>query len=238
MNIINILNEFIAKPAMALLAPQRCLVCGKILVDDEFTKACMCKKCYNNLPLFTNFYEMNTRLIGSVSREGQAVDRAFGMINRRQNSKYMQLIYNLKYYNYRMVGYELGRELAAYMQQCDFVGFDVVIPVPIHAAKKRERGYNQSDLIAKAVGDGLGIPFDLKSVKRIVYTNTQTKQGQGNRHKNVEGIFQVDNPEKFRDKCVLVVDDVFTTGSTINSVALELKATGAKSVCAATLAVA
>src|SRR5574344_147511 len=211
MNIINIINEFIAKPAMALLAPQRCLVCGKILVDDEFTKACMCKKCYNNLPLFTNFDEMNTRLIGSVSREGQAVDRAFGMINRRQNSKYMQLIYNLKYYNYRMVGYELGRELAAYMQQCDFVGFDVVIPVPIHAAKKRERGYNQSDLIAKAVGDGLGIPFDLKSVKRIVYINMQRKQGQVNRHKSVEEIFQIDNPKKFRDKCMLVDEDVFTT---------------------------
>lgn len=221
------------------LSPSLCLVCSDLIDSPNHKLTCICEKCFNQIPLNPNSNELITRLIGKVHQDDLAIDKAVGLINLKDDHRYMNLIHNLKYYNYRNVGYELGRELAKYADICGMKDFDYVIPIPIHSAKRRERGYNQSDLIAKAIADYSNSTFSNAIAKRRVYTSTQTKLGVDSRSKNVSGVFQViADRATIAGKTILITDDVFTTGSTINSLALELLENGVRSVYAATLAVA
>ncbi len=220
------------------IAPNICLVCSDLIDTDNYKLKCLCTKCFNRIPLIPNNNQLTTRLIGTLSGDEIAIDKAVGMINLKDNHDYMKLIHSLKYHNYRAIGYELGKELARYMEICGMVDFDIAMPVPIHSAKRRERGYNQADLIAKAIAEHFGIDYRKDIAKRSRYTTTQTKLGKELRSKNVSGVFTVADSKSVIGKTIVIADDVFTTGSTINSLALELLECGAKSVYAATLAVA
>ncbi len=238
---INIKHLFghVSESVSGFLAPSICLVCSDIIIQTNVRLSCICHKCYNQIPLSTNSNQLITRLIGKVHQDDLAIDKAVGLINLKEDHRYMKLIYNLKYYNYRKVGYELGRELAKYMTQCGMNDFDMVIPVPIHSAKLRERGYNQSDWIAKAIAENCNAAYKPHIAIRRVYTSTQTKLRADMRSKNVSGVFKViADKSEIKGKTVVIADDVFTTGSTINSLALELLENGVHSVYAATLAVA
>ena len=231
--------EHISTSISEFLSPSICLVCSDLIDSDNYKLRCLCNKCFNQIPLSVNSAQLTTRLIGKVDSDDLAIDKAVGLINLKADHRYMKLIHNLKYYNYRKVGYELGKELARYLEICGMTDFDIVIPVPIHSAKKRERGYNQSDLIAKAIADHSNAIYSRSIAKRKVYTSTQTRLGIESRSKNVSGVFQViADKSELSGKTILIADDVFTTGSTINSLALELLENGVRSVYAATLAVA
>lgn len=101
-------------------------------------------------------------------------------------------------------------------------GIDAIIPVPLHISKKRIRGFNQSDLICKGLSEVTRLPVDYTSLQRITKTATQTKRSRYERWINVEGIFSVSDAELVKGKHFLLVDDVITTGSTIESCANEL----------------
>lgn len=101
-------------------------------------------------------------------------------------------------------------------------GIDAIIPVPLHISKKRIRGFNQSDLICKGLSEVTRLPVDYTSLQRITKTATQTKRSRYERWINVEGIFSVSDAEHVKGKHFLLVDDVITTGSTIESCANEL----------------
>ena len=99
---------------------------------------------------------------------------------------------------------------------------DLLIPVPLHPRKERKRGYNQSEWIARGLSSVLHIPIDKGSLARVSFTNTQTRKGVFERWTNVCSIFQVSQPDKLRDKHVLLVDDVITTGATLSACAEAL----------------
>jgi ComF family protein len=129
----------------------------------------------------------------------------------------------MKYKGIREIGIELGRIYALSLKSSGFTkDIDLIIPVPLHLVKKRTRGFNQSEIISMGIADVTGLPVDTKSLVRTTVSETQTKRSRYERWTNVEGIFHVVDPQTIMNKHVLLVDDVITTGSTIESCSYEL----------------
>ncbi len=146
---------------------------------------------------------------------------AFSYFNR--GSRIRNLIHNLKYKGIREIGYELGRIYALSLISSGYIiDIDLIIPVPLHPSKKRIRGFNQSDIISTGIADITGLPVDTNTLERVAISATQTRRSRYERWTNVEGIFRVGNSEIIRGKHILLVDDVITTGSTVESCANEL----------------
>ncbi len=236
MNKLKLAAEYIFNSVNHLISPNYCLVCSDIIHKENHKYYFLCSKCYDAMPVTSNISELSARISVSALGGEDAVYKAYALMNLKDNKKYMNLVHYLKYNSIRKIGYHLGKDLGKFLIQSNAVDFDLIIPVPIHHAKKRERGYNQSDYIAKGVSEILDTAYDCKAAKRIKYTTTQTKLSKDARNKNVMNIFQVQVPEKIQNKSILIVDDVLTTGSTINSLAAELMERGAKVVSAASIA--
>ncbi|MBN2774930.1 MAG: ComF family protein, partial [Prolixibacteraceae bacterium] len=137
---------------------------------------------------------------------------------------YQKLIHFLKYKGLKEIGFEIGKHFGFEMAESGcFSDIDMIIPVPLHPKKLKKRGYNQSEWIAKGFAFGLKKPVNTDSLHRIVFTSTQTRKTRFERWKNVEGIFEVTEPDKFYNKHILLVDDVITTGSTLEACAFSMQ---------------
>jgi ComF family protein len=128
-----------------------------------------------------------------------------------------KLLHKLKYKGQKEIGYELGKMIGYDLLNSPFVESDVIIPVPLHKSKFRKRGYNQSEYIAKGIAEIMGNPVDTDSLYRAIANPTQTKRHRYERWINVEGIFVLNNPERIANKHILLVDDVITTGATLEA---------------------
>lgn len=117
-----------------------------------------------------------------------------------------------------------------------FSALDLIVPVPLHVNRRRERGYNQSELLAKKLGQGLALPVAIDVLLRIRDTPSQTGLKKQGRQKNLAGAFQVTNPHLIKSKNILLVDDIYTTGTTVETCACILKKGGAKKVLVVTCA--
>jgi ComF family protein len=105
----------------------------------------------------------------------------------------------------------------------DFLApIELIVPVPLHPRKERERGYNQSQLIAEGLAQATSLPLSVGNLIRVVYNPTQTRRTRTQRWENVRDIFRVVHPEMFQDKHLLLVDDVITTGSTLEACGIAL----------------
>jgi ComF family protein len=156
-----------------------------------------------------------------------------------KKSKVQKLIHELKYRNKPEVGVFLGKLYGTDLKAAGFEKkIDLIIGVPLHPTKLLQRGYNQADSIAEGISMALDVPFDTKAVRRVIYTNTQTKKTRIERFQNVENIFEVTDAEKIKDKRIAIVDDILTTGSTIESLAAILLNEGCKEVSIVTIAAA
>ena len=145
-----------------------------------------------------------------------------------------EMIYGLKYRNMRASAPELGRLLTAYMES-DPIAADVLMPVALHKRRQRERGYNQSELLAREVGKLTGVPMETRTLLRTRNTPLQVSlRSDEERRQNMEGAFRC--VSEMVGKRVLLVDDVVTTGSTMSACARVLKEAGARSVWGLTLA--
>ncbi|MCU0341003.1 MAG: hypothetical protein MUE30_14060 [Spirosomaceae bacterium] len=116
--------------------------------------------------------------------------------------------------------------------------FDLILPVPLHARKLAQRGYNQSDALAEGLATSMGIEWSATVLKRAKFTETQTKKSRIERFENVSGIFEVTQREAVEQRRILLVDDVMTTGSTLESATQLLLQHNAREVSIATLAAA
>lgn len=135
----------------------------------------------------------------------------------------------------------LGRDLALVahriLGECEelWMGTEVVVPVPLHPKKKRQRGFNQAELIARELARIKGVSFAKDALEKIRMTPAQTSLVAEERKRNVRGVFRLHKKGKIEGKAVLLVDDVYTTGSTIRECSLVLRKGGAKEVRALTL---
>lgn len=221
---------------ISLLFPRLCYGCGNHLLRNENL---ICTECYVVIPR-TNFHLENENPVAQLFWGRCLIEKAaaFSFFNR--GSRIRNIIHHLKYKGIKELGYELGRIYGLSLKTSGFIAdIDLIIPVPLHPAKKRIRGFNQSDSIAMGIADATGLTINTVSLARTKVSATQTRRSRYERWTNVEGIFRVTDPETLRERHILLVDDVITTGSTIESCANELlKVDGVKvSVVALALAV-
>jgi ComF family protein len=212
--IYNLWDDFIS-----LLFPRLCYACGNHLLRNENL---ICTECYVVIPR-TNYHKEDTNPVAQLFWGRCMIEKAAAFSFYNKGSRIRNLIHNLKYKGIKEIGYELGRVYGLSLKSSGFTAdIDLIIPVPLHPTKKRIRGFNQSDTISMGIADVTGLPVDTISLARITVSATQTKRSRYERWTNVEGIFRVTDPEIIMGKHVLLVDDVITTGSTIESCANEL----------------
>jgi ComF family protein len=182
----------------------------------------ICTECYVTIPR-TNFHKVLNNPVEQLFWGRCMIEKAAAFSFYTKGSRIRKLLHNLKYNGIREIGYEIGRIYASSLRDSGFFeDIDLIIPVPLHTSKQRRRGFNQSEYISSGISEIAGIPVDTKSLKRISVSDTQTRKSRYERWVNVEGIFEVAYPELIRRKHILLVDDVITTGSTIESCASEL----------------
>ncbi|MDA3820514.1 MAG: phosphoribosyltransferase family protein [Candidatus Delongbacteria bacterium] len=197
-----------------LFYPKICDACGKSLMHQE---AILCTECLVKLPR-TSFHDDTDNELAQVFWGRVNIEQATALMHFVKGSLYRKLIHKLKYQNRPDIGEFLGRELGGELKQAKlFQNLDCIIPVPLHPDKQKIRGYNQAEMIAKGMSSVMDVPVSSNNLVRKVFTKTQTKKGRYDRWENVSRVFEVHKPDEFANKYVLLVDDVITTGATIEA---------------------
>jgi ComF family protein len=156
-----------------------------------------------------------------------------------KKGKVQKLLHALKYRNKPEVGKYLGKIYGIDLKAGGFdKKIDLIIGVPLHPTKLKQRGYNQSDCIAEGLSEALDVPYETNAVIRLIHTASQTKKSRIERFQNVENIFEVIDFEMIKNKRIAIVDDVLTTGSTLESLGITLLNAEAKEISIVTIAAA
>jgi len=217
-----------------LIYPVVCINCENMLVEHE---KIICTFCILKLPV-TNFHldpsnDMAKAMWGRIH-----IDFATAYLFFRKAGITQKLLHQLKYKERKDIGTYLGSRLGKQLKENYFIkGTDFLIPVPLHASKLKVRGYNQSQLICDGLQESLNIPVE-NSLSRISFTDTQTRKRRFDRWTNVSQKFVLNKPELLEGKRVLLVDDVFTTGATIEACCQVLSGVKNVSIGIATIAMA
>lgn len=209
-----------------LVSPRQCVMCGCRLAVGEDV---VCSSCNLDLPRtgysatpYDN--DMARALWGRMP-----VERAAALFFYRAHSGSSRIIYSMKYLGHPEVGELMGRMAAEeFMANGFFDGIDAIVPVPLARRRQRSRGYNQSMEIARGVSEITRLPIIRNAVKRKSFTASQTHMNRWQRNENVEDVFMLKNGKGLKDRHILIIDDVVTTGATVISCANELKKGGAR----------
>lgn len=201
-----------------LIFPKICCACNTALLKNEDI---ICLKCVVGLPK-TNFHNDEENPVNKVFWGRVDVEMATSFYVFSKKSKVQNLLHNLKYKGVKEVGSKVGELFGIELKNSTFYNeIDFIIPVPLHKNKLRKRGYNQSEWIAKGLSKSMGIPLDTNSLYRKSDSQTQTKKSRYKRWENVGEIFDV-STKLIKGKKILLVDDVVTTGATIEACAQVL----------------
>ena len=201
-----------------LLYPKTCIACKK---DLNHSESFLCLHCEYDLPK-TNFHKEQDNIVEQTFWGRAQVERAASYFYYRKGSKYQELIHELKYKGKKHIGQYLGQKFARDLLDSDFRDVDIIVPVPLHPKKKRKRGYNQSEWIAHGIGDVLDKPVLTKNLYRKTNTSSQTKKSRFDRWENVKHVFGTKSIKRFSNQHVLLVDDVITTGATLEACINEI----------------
>ena len=203
------------------LFPRYCACCRDRLSLHEQV---ICTSCLLNLPRVrhSSFTDNDvTRTFWGLA----PVEKGTARFYYAKSSGYSRLLADLKYHNRPETGDVLGRIMAEELLPRGFFnGIDLIVPVPLAREKENQRGYNQSACIASGISQATGIGVDTASVRRIVANPSQTHLTEAERRENVQGIFAVADPERLKNRHILLVDDVMTTGATLRSCAETIAA--------------
>jgi ComF family protein len=142
----------------------------------------------------------------------------------------------LKYNNQPEVGIRLGKLFGMELKKRGLSQFDLIVPLPLYVSRQKNRGYNQSAKFAEGLSSSLGIPINLNSCIRLKNTQTQTQKNRSERWENVEHAFQVIDKKVIEDKKILLVDDVITTGATLEACGRQLINLGCRELTIACIA--
>jgi ComF family protein len=202
-----------------ILLPRLCTACRRPLKKWE---ECLCLTCLAELPL-TRFHEELDNPLARVFWGRVQLEQAVAWFYFRKGSAYQDVLHQLKYEGRPDIGVSLGREFGNHLRHSrQFSIPDAIIPVPLHPKKMRRRGYNQSAEIARGLAHATGAPLMLKNLVRLAHTDTQTRKSRFDRYLNVTGRFGVANPDSLQGLHLLLIDDVVTTGATLEACAETL----------------
>lgn len=203
----------------ALLFPQLCPACGGSLVANEHI---ICTDCRFSLP-FTNFHLQPDNIVARQFWGKLNVDAAYAMYYFSKGGKVQNLLHHLKYKNMPQIGKVLGHMAGNQLLKSErFNNIDIIIPVPLHKRRMRERGYNQSAMFAEGLADKLNTSLLESNLIRTRNTETQTHKSRFDRFENMKEVFSITDSSVLANKHILLVDDTVTTGSTLEACGIEL----------------
>lgn len=208
--VINLLNLFF---------PKLCLGCQNYLTDNEQH---ICITCRHQLPL-TNFHFDKANAVHKMMYGRAQLEQATALLHFSKKGLVQQLMHNLKYRGHEVISEILGEWLGEELKNSqDYKSIDVVIPVPLHKSRQKQRGYNQVDKFGKALANALDADYNSEILVKTSATKTQVFKDRINRSATIKANFTLANYESIKHKHVLLVDDIITTGSTIEACANTL----------------
>ena len=199
--------------------PKICANCNEQLLQNEKT---ICTFCRHDLPL-TNFLSYTDNKVSKIFYGRITIEKAYSLLFFRKESITKNLIHELKYKGNEEIGNFFGNwlgEILAVNKQ--FSNVDYIVPVPIHSKKRKIRGYNQVTKFGECLSYHLNIPFNEEVLVRKSSTKTQTLKARFERFNDLDTKFSLTNTATFKNKHVLIIDDVITTGATLEACAMEL----------------
>lgn len=222
---------------LALFFPQACLACQEPLAAGETH---LCTTCRVELP-YTDYHRLppdqnplSRRFWGRLP-----VQHVLSYLRFLRHGRTQQLLHQLKYRGQRHVGHTLGCLYGAELAEAGLAReFEVVVPVPLHPRKLARRGYNQAEAFGSGLAEMLRCPSRAHALRRTTHTDSQTRKSRAERWQNVAAVFEVAEPAAVAGRHVLLVDDVLTTGATLEACGNALLAAGARAVSIATVAAA
>lgn len=223
---------------MELLYPKTCCFCGKISVQEIcdsckekvfYIKEPRCKKCGKPIRYEEQEYCHDCQKQSFHYVQGRSLWIHKGAVPWS--------IYQFKYHNRRIYGKFYAKELyRVYGESIEEWGIDLIVPVPLHWRRRRKRGYNQAEIVARYLGELTGIPVDKHLVIRKKYTEPQKTLNNKERVKNLKHVFDV-RKMTVREKNILLIDDIYTTGSTIDAISKVLLEKGHNKVWFLTISI-
>lgn len=200
------------------LFPHICAGCGSDILNQE---SLLCMRCIEGLPE-TNFEwfagnPVEKRFWGRLPIEHASAHYYF-----TRESLIQQLMHQFKYKRNRDLGFQLGKMMGENLFRSRRFGIDAMVPLPLFPSKEKRRGYNQATVLCEGMAKSLSVPVLNDVIIRSHHTETQTKKGRIERWQNMEGKFLLVRPEAVKNKHLLLVDDVITTGATLEACGMEL----------------
>lgn len=226
--------DYVIRSFVGLLYPKLCEACGTMLnVHEEV----LCLGCLHNMP-FTGYWDSPDNPAERKFWGRVPVEHACALFFFKRDSRYRKLVHSLKYHGKKNVGVALGRMLGERLKASPlYQSIELIIPVPLHPKKQWKRGYNQSEMIARGLSQATGWKVNTTALSRGFYTDTQTRIARMDRWDNVSDVFRLTHPEVLKGKQVLLVDDVLTTGSTLEACITQLQKVEGCKISVATLAI-
>jgi len=218
---------------VSLFFPRYCQACFGPLVKGE---EIFCTRCIAGLPK-TNYHLQPTNPVEAKLAGRLPIKHGWAFLKFRKGGIVQHLLHQLKYNNRPEVGVALGRIFGHELSKAGLsAGFDIIVPVPLHELRKRKRGYNQSAKIAEGLSYSLETPWDESISIRKTKTTTQTKKSKMERWENVKDVFTISENRSLLGKRVLLVDDIITTGSTLEACGQHLIKAGCQELSVACIA--
>lgn len=227
-----LLSDFVS-----LLFPRVCLACEDPLARGENH---ICTTCRAQLP-YTDYHKLSPaeNPLGRRFWGKLPVKHTLSYLRFLRHGRVQHLLHQLKYQGQQDVGRVLGHWYGQELTEAGLApAFDLIVPVPLHPRKLAQRGYNQADSFAEGLSTGLGLPWHATALQRTTHTSSQTRKNRLQRWQNVSTVFAVADAAAVLGQRVLLVDDVLTTGATLEACATVLLAAGATDVSIATIATA
>ena len=219
-----------------LFYPNLCLACFE---NKPSVYGILCRTCDYKLER-TDFHLHHENLFTERFWGRIPIKQGIAMYYFSKNSKVQRLIHLLKYKGKHKIGIQLGCYYGRVLRSENAISqpIDIIIPVPLHPTKERKRGYNQSALFAEGLGEALNVPWSRDILIREVFTPTQTSKSRIDRFQNVVNAFSLKKPEAIEGKHVLLVDDVITTGATLEACGIKILEIPNTTLSMATIAIA
>jgi ComF family protein len=199
-----------------LLYPNLCFACNHSRVDEQ--GAAICFRCRIKMPE-TSFHLDDDNYVARHFWGRVPIRHASSLWFFQKGGRVQRLLFQLKYKGKTHIGEEIGRMYGSILkeEQAEVTKADLIIPVPLHYKKLRIRGYNQCDPFASGLSEAMNIPWSDNAVKRVFENSTQTKKGRIDRWENVRELFALRDIAQVSGKHIILVDDVVTTGATLES---------------------
>lgn len=199
---------------VSLLFPQLCPACGQSLMANEDL---LCTECRYTLPQ-TNFHQHPDNIVAQQFWGKMPLQGAYALYYFSKGGKVQSLMHHFKYSGMQRIGNVLGNIAGAQLAESEVYNTaNLIIPVPLHQKRLKERGYNQSACFAQGLAEKLNVAVEEDNLIRLKATETQTHKSRFARYENMKEVFAIANPERLENKHILLVDDVVTTGSTLEA---------------------